>query len=207
MASALRSASITNRLCCALRQFGRTATSASLISPLERPYTTAGGRLLGSRTVCMRAGNARGVWGYALPGKFCKLDALRVLLRPRLAQSGTTVIVICASSYVVRWVQTSERGVRHGASRRTRFRNPLDFTWISDFRLDSCISRGFLDFKVDFWISKRISGFQSEFLDNFQSGFWILFEELLFVILKMLLMNNDVFSAQIHTEYNVTSTS
>ena len=27
------------------------------------------------------------------------------------------------------------------------------------------------------------------------------------VILKILLMNNDVFSAQIHTEYNVTGTS
>ena len=62
-------------------------------------------------------------------------------------------------------------------SRRTRFRNPLDFTWISDFRLDFWISRGFLDFKVDFWISKWIS------------TFWILFEELLFVILKILLIN------------------
>ena len=50
-----------------------------------------------------------------------------------------------------------KRGVRHGASRRTRFRNPLDFTWISDFRLDFCISRGFLDV----WIS----GFQLDFLD------------------------------------------
>ena len=75
------------------------------------------------------------------------------------------------------------RGVRHGASRRTRFRNPLDFKWISDFRMDFWISgfqSGFLDFKVDFWISKRISGFQSGFLERFldfkrisrfQSGF------------------------------------
>ena len=81
------------------------------------------------------------------------------------------------------------RGVRHGASRRTRFRNPLDFTWISDFRLDFWISRGFPDFKVDFWISngfldfKWISGFQNGFLDftvhftdcavDFTVDFWI----------------------------------
>ena len=79
------------------------------------------------------------------------------------------------------------RGVRHGVSQRTRFRNPLDFKWISDFRMDFWISKwisgfqsGFLDFKVDFWISKRISGFQSGFLEGFldfkrisgfQSGF------------------------------------
>ena len=75
------------------------------------------------------------------------------------------------------------RGVRHGASRRTRFRNPLDSKWISDFRMDFWISgfqSGFLDFKVDFWISKRISGFQSGFFERFldfkrisgfQSGF------------------------------------
>ena len=46
--------------------------------------------------------------------------------------------------------------------------------WISGFQ------SGFLDFKVDFWISKRISGFQSGFLEGFldfkrisgfQSGF------------------------------------
>ena len=45
----------------------------------------------------------------------------------------------------------------------------LNFTWIS----------GFLDFKVDFWISKWISGFQSGFLDfkvgflDFKVDFWI----------------------------------
>ena len=51
------------------------------------------------------------------------------------------------------------RGVRHGAPRHTRFRNPLDFTWISDFRMDFWISKwisGFLDFKVDFWISNSL---------------------------------------------------
>ena len=82
------------------------------------------------------------------------------------------------------------RGVRHGASRRTRFRNPLDFTWISDFRLDFWISSGFLDFKVDFWISKWISGLHVDFrISKWISTFWILFEELLFVILKILLIN------------------
>ena len=92
---------------------------------------------------------------------------------------------------------SSERGVRHGASRCTRFRNPLDFTRISDWTSV---------FHVYFWIS----GFQSGFLDfkvDSGCGFWILFEKLLFVVLKILLMNNDVFSAQIHTEYNVTGTS
>ena len=39
----------------------------------------------------------------------------------------------------------------HGASWCMRFQNPLDFTWISDFRLD-------------FWISIWISGLQSGFL-------------------------------------------
>ena len=38
------------------------------------------------------------------------------------------------------------RGVCHVASRSTRFQNPLDFNWISDFR-------------SEFWISKWISGF------------------------------------------------
>ena len=52
--------------------------------------------------------HVRGIWGYVPLGKFCKLDALRVLLRPLLAQSGTTVIVICVSSYIVQRVQTSE---------------------------------------------------------------------------------------------------
>ena len=55
------------------------------------------------------------------------------------------------------------RGVRHGASRLTRFRN----LWISKW---------FSGFHVDFRISKWIS------------TFWILFEEL-FVILKILLIN------------------
>ena len=53
----------------------------------------------------------------------------------------------------------------------------FEIHWISDFRLD-------------FWISKWISGFQSGFLDfTWISTFWILFEELLFVILKILLIN------------------
>ena len=60
----------------------------------------------------------------------------------------------------------SDRGVRHGAPRHTRFRNPLDFMWISDFRTDFWISKwisgfqsGFLDLKVDFWISSRFLDF------------------------------------------------
>ena len=45
--------------------------------------------------------HATGVWGYAPSGKFCKLDAMKLLLRPLLAQSGTTVIiVVCMSLHV-----------------------------------------------------------------------------------------------------------
>ena len=59
---------------CALRQFGQTATSASLISLLARQYTTAaediwdwGVELL----VCVhKHAHAKGVWGYAPPEKF-----------------------------------------------------------------------------------------------------------------------------------------
>ena len=79
----------------------------------------------------------------------------------------------------------------------------LYFMWIS----------GFLDFKVDFRISKWISGFQSGFLD-FKVDFWVIFKvdsgfclKNLLVILKILLMNNDIFSAQMHIEYNVTKNS
>ena len=38
--------------------------------------------------------------------------------------------------------------------------------------MDFGFQNGFLDFKVDFWISKWISGFQSGFLD-FKADFWI----------------------------------
>ena len=87
----------------------------------------------------------------------------------------------------------AERGVRHGASRRTRFRNPLDFKWISDFRMDFWISKwisgfqsGFLDFKVDFsrdfWISSEFLDFKADFwiskwisrgISGFKANFWI----------------------------------
>ena len=40
------------------------------------------------------------------------------------------------------------------------------------FQVDFGFQNGFLDFKVDFWISKWISGFQSGFLD-FKADFWI----------------------------------
>ena len=42
--------------------------------------------------------------------------------------------------------------------------------------MDFGFQNGFLDFKVDFWISKWISGFQSGFLDfkvDFSRDFWI----------------------------------
>ena len=52
----------------------------------------------------------------------------------------------------------------------------FEIHWISSgFRISEWIS-GFLDFKVDFWISKWISGFQSGFLDfkvDFSRDFWI----------------------------------
>ena len=40
------------------------------------------------------------------------------------------------------------------------------------FQVDFGFQNGFMDFKVDFWISKWISGFQSGFLD-FKADFWI----------------------------------
>ena len=59
--------------------------------------------------------------------------------------------------------------------------------WISrGFRISDWIS----GFHVDFWISKWISGFHVDFrISKWISTFWILFEELLFVILKILLIN------------------
>ena len=52
----------------------------------------------------------------------------------------------------------------------------FEIHWISSgFRISEWIS-GFLDFKVDFWISKWISGFQSGFLDfkvDFSRDLWI----------------------------------
>ena len=99
----------------------------------------------------------------------------------------------CGHARLLARLNTSGRGVRHGASWRMRFQNPMDFTWISDFRMDFWISKWISGFqKVDFWISKWISGFQSGFLDfkadfwiskrisGFQSGLWIPFEPLLF---------------------------
>ena len=93
--------------------------------------------------------------------------------------------LLCGYTCITKlYTKVISRGVRHGASRRTRFRNPLDFKWISDFRMDFWISkwtsRGISGFQANFWISKRISGFQSGFLEGFlgfkrisgfQSGF------------------------------------
>ena len=108
---------------------------------------------------------------------------------------------------------TFERGVRHGASRRTRFRNPLDFTWISDFRLDFWISRGFLDFKVDFWISRGFLDFKVDFwISRGFSDFKVDFYILDFVWRAIICYSEDTahkqaFSARMHAEYNVTDTS
>ena len=93
---------------------------------------------------------------------------------------------------------TARLGVRnfeiHWISRGFRISD-----WISGFHVDFWISKWISGFHVDFWIS----GFQSGFLDftwisgfhmDFRiskciSTFWILFEELLFAILKILLIN------------------
>ena len=62
--------------------------------------------------------------------------------------------------------------------------------WISGFHMDFWISKWISGFHVDFWISKWISGFHVDFwISKWISTFWILFEELLFVILKILLIN------------------
>ena len=92
--------------------------------------------------------------------------------RVRAADSDTSVDNISLDDCLSLNYQPVGRGVRHGASRRTRFRNPLDFKWISDFRMDFWISKWISDFRMDFWISKWISGFQSGFLD-FKVDFWI----------------------------------
>ena len=56
--------------------------------------------------------------------------------------------------------------------------------------MDFWISKWISGFHVDFWISKWISGFHVDFrISKWISTFWILFEELLFVILKILLIN------------------
>ena len=80
----------------------------------------------------------------------------------------------------------TDRGVHHSVSRRTRFRNPLDFKWISDFRMDFWISKWISGFQSGFWISKwisrEISRFQANFwiskwisrgISGFQANFWI----------------------------------
>ena len=56
--------------------------------------------------------------------------------------------------------------------------------------MDFWILKWISGFHVDFWISKWISGFHVDFrISKWISTFWILFEELLFVILKILLIN------------------
>ena len=78
--------------------------------------------------------------------------------------SSEAVFLIVSRSQTRVWLEgsaTARLGVRD-----------FEIHWISSgFRISEWIS-GFLDFKVDFWISKRISGFQSRFLD-FKADFWI----------------------------------
>ena len=63
-------------------------------------------------------------------------------------------------------------------TRRIRARGPpqrvsaYEISKSTGFQVDFGFQNGFLDFKVDFWISKWISGFQSGFLD-FKVDFWI----------------------------------
>ena len=58
------------------------------------------------------------------------------------------------------------RGVRHDSLKRTRFRNPPDFKWISGFHLDFTWISGFHEdftwisgFHVFFWISRLVTCF------------------------------------------------
>ena len=53
-----------------------------------------------------------------------------------------------------------------------RYVSAYEISKSTGFQVDFRFQNGFLDFKVDFWISKWISGFQSGFLD-FKVDFWI----------------------------------
>ena len=67
---------------------------------------------------------------------------------------------------------------RHVSVKAARSRGPprrvsaYEISKSTGFQVDFGFQNGFLDFKVDFWISKWISGFQSGFLD-FKADFWI----------------------------------
>ena len=64
-------------------------------------------------------------------------------------------------------------GVSHDGPRGSPQRaSAYEISKSTGFHMDFRFQNGFLDFKVDFWISKWISGFQSGFLD-FRVDFWI----------------------------------
>ena len=109
-----------------------------------------------------------------------------------LVNHGFSIILLhCPSSLsflrasFLAWIAISTEG---SATARLGVRNFEIHRISHGFQISDWISV----FHVDFWISKWISGF-SKRISGFQSGFWILFEKL---ILKILLMNNDVFSAR-----------
>ena len=88
--------------------------------------------------------------------------------------------------------------------------------------MDFGLQNGFLDFKVDFWVSKWISGFQCGFLDfevnfwiskwisGFQADFWISFEPAIILKIQLKYTHDSLaafLSAYWLTEYKVTGTS
>ena len=85
------------------------------------------------------------------------LRGIKCFPRPKIVALVLQKKLCHSSKRVGEWAlgmikSSHRRGGHHGAPLRTRFRNPLEFTWISDFRMD-------------FWISRWISGFQCGFLD------------------------------------------
>ena len=68
-----------------------------------------------------------------------------------------------------RFIELVSRARPRGPPRRV---SAYEISKSTGFQVDFGFQNGFLDFKVDFWISKWISGFQSGFLD-FKADFWI----------------------------------
>ena len=148
-------------------------------------------RFVAAQGKCKKCGPTKWifVWGACTPpGNLEILHALKCVLGApeALFRSCTQYIYTCKlPSSISSWERLSSP--RGSVTARLGVRDfeihALDFTWISDIRMDFWISKwiskwisgfqsGFLDFKVDFWIS-------SGFLD-FKADFWISFELLLF---------------------------
>ena len=87
----------------------------------------------------------------------------------------------------------------------------VDFGFQNGFRISEWISgfqSGFLDFKVDFWISKRISGFQANFWISKRISGFHLNRYYSKIQLKYTHDSSTAFlSACMLTEYKVTGTS